>query len=402
MDHLPTIQRHTTGDSTVMMREHRSDVGHRWALGARELAFIVLVFSLSRLLIFSAIAVSPWLITPAVPRWNVDDPLLQPLFRWDAGWYLNIAEYGYAYDGDPTHEQNVVFFPLYPLACRLCHVVTRLSIPLCAVVLSNVMFLTGLAALYALTTWELGPEVARCAILLLAFFPASLFFSAMYTESFALAFSVLAYTAFRQQRFIAGGIWSGLASATRLPGILLGVPLLFAGFPYLQDRRKRWQVILAGVLAMSGLLAFLLYLWSAFGDPLANFRVQQQAPGWRRGIAFPFRSIIAGLPHTFSAHFSPTPVDAWLALLFIALACALPRYLPNSYAVYSLLSLALPLCTTAGIWSFSRYASVIFPVFMLLGLVGQRSRWSLWALVVVFGVLLAIFSMRYAQWHWVG
>jgi Gpi18-like mannosyltransferase len=386
----------------VKMRQARSDVGQRWSLGARPLAFIFRVFCLSRLLIFSAMAVSPWFIAPAIPRWNLDDPLLRPLFRWDAGWYLNIAEYGYAYNGDPTQEHNIVFFPLYPLACRLCHVATGVSIPLCAVVLSNGAFLIGLAALYALITWEIGPEVARYAILLLAFFPTSVFFSIMYTESFFLTFSVLAYTAFRQQRFIAGGIWSGLASATRLPGILLGVPLLFAGFPYLQDRRKRWQMILAGVLAMSGLLAFLLYLWSAFGDPLANFRVQQQAPGWRRGIAFPFRSIIAGLTHTFSAHFSPAPIDAWLALLFIALACALPRYLPNSYAVYSLLSLALPLCTTAGIWSFSRYASVIFPVFMLLGLVGQRSRWSLWALVVVFGVILAIFSMRYAQWHWVG
>src|SRR5262245_14791483 len=188
-----------------MMRELRSDVGLRRALGTRQLAFIVLVFSLSRLLIFAAMAVSPWLITPESPRWNLNDPLLQPLFRWDAGWYLNIAEYGYTYDGNPTQEQNVVFFPLYPLTCRLCYTLTGLPIPLCAVILSNVMFLIGLAALYALTTWELGPEVARCTILLLAFFPTSLFFSTMYTEAFALAFSVLAYTAFRQQRFITGG-----------------------------------------------------------------------------------------------------------------------------------------------------------------------------------------------------
>jgi Gpi18-like mannosyltransferase len=383
------------------MRNARADAGHRWSLGPRPLAFIVLVFALSRLLIFSAMAVSPWFIAPAIPRWNLDDPLLRPLFRWDAGWYLNIAEYGYAYNGDPTQEHNIVFFPLYPLTCRLCHMATGLSIPLCAVALSNGAFLIGLAALYALITWEIGPEVARCAILLLTFFPTSLFFSTMYTESFFLTFSVLAYTAFRQQRFLAGGIWSGLASATRLPGILLGVPLLLAAVPYLQDRRRWWPVIVAGLLAMSGILAFLFYLWTAFGDPLAYFRVQQQAPGWQRAFAFPFPSLKAGLKQTFSTRFSPAPVDAWLALLFMALACALPLYLSTSYAAYSLLCLALPLCTTAGIWSFSRYASVIFPVFMLLGLVGQRSRWSVWVLVAIFGVLLAIFSMRYAQWHWV-
>jgi Gpi18-like mannosyltransferase len=222
-----------------------------------------------------------------------------------------------------------------------------------------------------------------------------------YTESFFLTFSVLAYTAFRQQRFLAGGIWSGLASATRLPGILLGVPLLFAAFLYLKGHRRWWPVIVAGLLVMSGILAFLFYLWAAFGDPLATFRVQQQAPGWQREFAFPFRSIKAGLKQTLSSHFSPAPVDAWLALLFMALACALPLYLSTSYAVYSLLCLALPLCTTAGIWSFSRYASVIFPVFMLLGIVGQRSRWRVWGLVAMFGILLVILSMRYAQWHWV-
>jgi hypothetical protein len=96
----------------VQMRKARADVGQRGALGARPLAFIFLVFCLSRLLIFSAMAVSPWFITPAIPRWNLDDPLLRPLFRWDAGWYLNIAEYGYAYNGDPTQEHNIVFFPL--------------------------------------------------------------------------------------------------------------------------------------------------------------------------------------------------------------------------------------------------------------------------------------------------
>jgi hypothetical protein len=179
------------------------------------------------------------------------------------------------------------------------------------------------------------------------------------------------------------------------------VPLLFAAVPYLQAQRRWWHVILAGLVAASGILAFLFYLWTAFGDPLATFRVQQQAPGWQRTFASPFPSIKTGLKQTFSPQFSPAPVDAWLALLFVALTCALPWYLPTTYAVYSLLCLALPLCTTAGIWSFSRYASVIFPVFMLLGIVGHRSRWSLWGLVAICGVLLAIFSMRYAQWHWV-
>jgi hypothetical protein len=214
-------------------------------------------------------------------------------------------------------------------------------------------------------------------------------------------FSVLAYHNFREQRFLVGGIWGGLASATRTPGLLLGIPLLFEGFSYLKDRRRWWQVILAGCLIVSGILAFQVYLWAAFGDPLANFQVQQQSI-WQRGFALPFRSIAWGLKQTLNPTFSPFPFDAGFALLFGALAMALFFYLPKSYAVYALLSLAMPLFTTAGIWSFSRYASVIFPVFMLLGMIGWRWRCIMWVLSAGFAVLLVIFSMHYAQWHWIG
>src|SRR5687768_13823985 len=41
------------------------------------------------------------------------DPLLAPLARWDAVWYLRIAESGYG-DG----EARAAFFPLYPLLVR--------------------------------------------------------------------------------------------------------------------------------------------------------------------------------------------------------------------------------------------------------------------------------------------
>lgn len=385
------------------MSESPSDPGHRCSLRSRHIGFVALTFGLSRLLIFSAIAVSPWFITPSTKPglWNLDDSLLRPLFRWDAGWYLTIAKDGYKYTGNPTKEHNIVFFPLYPLTCRLCHVLSGLSIPLCAFILSNVAFLGALIALDVLITQELGPKAARCAILLLAFFPWSFFFSTMYTGSFFLLFSVLAYLRFREQRFIAGGIWSGLASATRIPGFFLGIPLLFEGFSYLRDRQKWWHVLLAGCLAISGFLVFQLYLWAVFGDPLANFRFQRYSI-WQREFALPFRSITWGLSQTLFARFSPFLVDAGFALLFIPLIAALPFYLPKSYAVYALLNLAMPLFTTAGINSFTRYASVIFPVFMLLGVIGSRWPWTMWALLVGFGIVLVVFSMLYAQWHWAG
>jgi hypothetical protein len=38
--------------------------------------------------------------------------------RWDAGWYLGIAQSGYYYDRRINGQQNVAFFPALPLAMR--------------------------------------------------------------------------------------------------------------------------------------------------------------------------------------------------------------------------------------------------------------------------------------------
>jgi len=369
-------------------------------IGTRELRFVFLVFLFSRLVIFAAMAVSPRFIAPVTGPgvWNLDNPLVRPLFRWDTGWYMSISKKGYSYNGNPRQRQNIAFFPLYPLTCRLCHAVTGLSIPVCAVFLSNVAFFIALAALYALVSWEIGPDVARSAVLLLAFFPASFFFSTMYAESFSLAFSVLAYASFRRQKFLQGGMWAGLASATRVTGILLMVPLLFEGIPCLRDRRARGVVVLAALLTLSGIGAFSFYQWIAFGDPLAYLKVQR---GWRGGFALPFTSITEGLVVSFRAQFSPLPLDLWLGVMFVSVAVTLPSYLPRSYSVYTLLGVAMPLFTEAGIASLARCVSVLFPGFMALGILGRKSKWIPWVLLAVFTLGLIHLSMHFAQWHWV-
>ena len=259
----------------------------------------------------------------------------------------------------------------------------------------------GLAALYRLIVREVGPEVARSALLLLAFFPASFFFSTMYAESFFLAFSVLAFTAFRRQRFIQGGIWAALASATRPTGILLVVPLVLEGYSRLRDRRKATAVALAALLTVGGTGLFFLYSWIAFGDPLVPIRIHQ-APGWRGGVGLPFASIALAFKQTFQASYSSLPFDAWFGLLFIALTCVPHSQLPRSYALYGLLSLAMPLFTEGGVWSMIRHVNVTFPGFVALGIIAQRSRWIPWVLLPVFTVTLVYLSMRFAQWYLVG
>ena len=372
----------------------------RLGVNGREALFVLSVFSLSRLLVFGAMVLSP-LVVPPVQRsgtWNPDDPILRPLFRWDAGWYLTIAKHGYSYDGHPGRQQNIAFFPLYPLTCRLCHVITGASVPLCGALLSNGAFLVALATLYVLVTGEVGSRSARLTLVLLAFFPGSLFFSTMYTESFYLLFSAQAFLAFQKERFILGGCWAGLASATRLPGILLLVPLLARALSRLKDRPVRGRLALAAMLASSGLAGFMIYQAIAFGDPLAYLRVQQ---AWGRSVGPLFGGVVDDLAsNSHPAQFKLLDIDAGFTLLFIALTYVLFRQLPWSYGAYTLLTM-IPLAT-GGTHSMARYLSVLFPGFVALAVIAHKWKWIPWLVIPVFALELAVFSIRFAQWYSVG
>jgi len=54
------------------------------------------------------------------PLRHFTNELLNLPVRWDAGWYLDIVTNGYRYaPGDATIQQNIVFFPAYPMLTRV-------------------------------------------------------------------------------------------------------------------------------------------------------------------------------------------------------------------------------------------------------------------------------------------
>src|SRR5262249_57761468 len=54
------------------------------------------------------------------PLRHFNNELLNLPVRWDAGWYLQIVTEGYKYaPGDPAIQQNIVFFPAYPMLTRV-------------------------------------------------------------------------------------------------------------------------------------------------------------------------------------------------------------------------------------------------------------------------------------------
>jgi len=148
---------------------------------ARSVAF---AFLGSRLLVWvaGALAFRAFSLSGSAPAENLDigrnlgsvgDTLAAPAVRWDATWYLDIARHGYRREAiEPA------FFPFYSILVKGLGWITTSTIA-AAILISLAAFLVALVLLHRLTTLELGAAVADRTVVLLAFFPTALFFSAV-------------------------------------------------------------------------------------------------------------------------------------------------------------------------------------------------------------------------------
>src|SRR5918995_114821 len=218
---------------------------------------------------------------------SVAEPLLAPLARWDAVWYLRIADSGYG-DSAP----RAAFFPLYPLLVRAMATPFGASdgaLLVAAYALSLAAFLGALFLLHRLAELELGRRLARPTLLLLAVFPAAVYFGAPYSESLFLLLGVGAFYAARTGRWAWAGACAGLASATRSAGLLLLIPLAMLWWTS-RPRRPRDAAWLA--LAPLGIAAYAAWLGLVEGEALRFLDVQA---AWSRELEVPLRGAWDGL-----------------------------------------------------------------------------------------------------------
>jgi Mannosyltransferase (PIG-V) len=348
----------------------------------------------------------------------VADPLLAPLARWDAVWYLRIADSGY---GDS--EPRAAFFPLYPLLVRGAATLAGGSegaLLVASFVISMAAFLAALVLLHRLVSLELGRRVASATLLLLAVFPAALFFGAPYSESLFLLVSVGAFYSARSGRWAWAGACAAAASGTRSAGLLLAIPLALLWWDS-RERRARDAAWL--LLAPVGVLAYSAWLGLVEGDALRFLDVQD---AWSRELGIPLGGAWDGLtaavdglrqlasgdrrPIYFEeAAGDPFRIAAINIMLFASLVFALVacmgvlRRLPRAYGAYVAAALVLPLSFPVKpqpLMSLPRFLSVLFPIFVWLALVCEERRITD-RVAAASAVGLGLFTAQYASWHWI-
>src|SRR2546423_390421 len=109
-------------------------------------------FLASRLIMLLAIVYAANFMSqnPDGEFWNVESPWFRYLLRWDAGWYSRIARQGYAYEGNNLIQNDVVFFPLYPLLARVVSLLSGLPEHVSLLLISNVAILVASVLIYDL------------------------------------------------------------------------------------------------------------------------------------------------------------------------------------------------------------------------------------------------------------
>lgn len=317
---------------------------------------------------------------------------------WDSGWYFDIASRGYYFN---AHGQSsIAFFPLYPMLMRAGAWPfggTDKAIWTAGILVSCLAFAGALLAIHRLTERIFGDrEVARRAVLYLAIFPFSLFFTRVYAESAFLLTSVLAVSRAYDGRWWRAGMWGALATLARPNGILIGLPLALlalGGRPAAPVLASRFTALLLIPVALAGYGA---YVYTLSGDPLAWLSAQAHwgyslgHPPWQQLLKMIGRIVKYGFhDYFFVSTMAPFRLfHGVVALIFLALTPAIFKRLGVAMGAYVLASLLVPLSGNA-LEGVGRYAAVLFPAFMLVG--SFKSPRLHEAILIVASLFLALF-----------
>ena len=237
-----------------------------------------------------------------------------------------------------------------------------------------------MVALFFLARLDLTRHQAERAVLLTAIFPFSFFFGMVYTEALFLLLTVLSFYAFRSQRWILGGLIGGLATATRVNGILMLPALALVAFRVVQPTlRDRTLAVLGLALVPAGIGAYSAYIFALSGHPFEWFTTIQRWGYYPGGLPWtaPLRLIgeLVTRPYEYLASDPMAPYDTLhgiTAIVFIALIPLVWLKFGAGYGVFMLLNLWLPL--SSGVFEgIGRYCSVLFPAFLWLATIRSRA-----------------------------
>jgi hypothetical protein len=345
------------------------------------------------------IARDGWAQLPPLANGPLEFPLVGIWQRWDACWYSKVATFGYLPDGSTS------FLPLVPVAMRVVSVPLGGDVALAGLVVSGVAMFVALVGLQRLVADDLGVAVARRTSWLVVAWPAALYWLAPFTEAPFLATSVWAFRFARRRRWLPAALAAALAVSTRLPGILLALPLAWEAGRAAWDRWRAGGGISVRPLATSA-LAVAAPALALGGIVLAqvaitgtNLFASQDAWGGRE-FHLPWETVAAAwdwIQHGSMLRGIEALNLAALLLCGGLVVLGIGR-LPASYVLYAaatVLLLAIRIQPTP-LTSTVRYLGVAFPCLVVAALLLRRP-WAERAWLVASSALAGLLTVLFLR-----
>lgn len=320
------------------------------------------------------------------------------LANWDGSYFLEIAKNGY------INKNHFAFFPLYPLSIGLISKLTHLNVLFVGILINLLSLIGSLVLLKKLLLIDYPGKITEETITYLLIFPTSFYILTIYSESLFLFLSLGAFYFTRRflkkqkLKYLALGILFAIfASATRLVGAALVIALWLEFLQKNKDikTKLKWLIL----FMPAGLMTYLIFLYNQTGSATYFLTSQQN---WQRGLTVPVLSIwqsIEGIINNqILAIKFPLLYDLLFTIFGLGIVIRSFRFLRTSYAVYALISILLPLFTNT-LMSMPRFLVVIFPIFLTIALLKNKTAKAFYIIISV--LLLSLNLGLFINGFWV-
>ncbi|MER8224865.1 glycosyltransferase family 39 protein [Streptomyces sp. NPDC094143] len=364
--------------------------------------------------------------------------------RWDALWYVRVAELGYGYEvrlANGDVHSNLAFFPLLPWLERLVAAVSPLSYADGGFLVALLASVAAAWGIFAVADHLYGRRAGVCAVLLWAVLPVGIVQSMAYSESLFTALAAWSLYAVLTGRWVTAGALALAAGLTRPVGTAVAAAVWAAAIAsFLAQRRAagaehnghataaergrrantverersantveqdgrttavvegsgsealgvpgpaapRARRVLGMLLAPLGTAGYVLWVGHRTGEgPLGYLYVQA---GWRNGFdgGYAFARFVAGKFTSFPSALAGAGLLLGVVSVVWLYAVGVRQRQPLPLLVYTGVVTALALCASSYFGSKPRLLMPAFPLLLplALALARQRTRRSAWVLGV--------------------
>lgn len=342
------------------------------------------------------------------------------LIHWDSVWYINIAKDLYQWN-----EFSPAFYPLYPLLIKAINFLSFGVFGLVgsALIINTVSLGLALAALMKISLNLFGKQ-NYIHIVIAAFFlasPAAIFMHLIYTEALYCAFALWAYFFALKRHWMAVGILLALLTATRITSVLI---VALCGLEYLRAyswniRRSLNKNIFWFFLAPLGFIGYMLLLKSNINDALGMLHAYgSNSWSYHKFDLNIFSTILDELrevKHVAVNIFDKQNInnvyfDLFIVNTLLPLVALSVIFASSLYSIFKIKKWGIPLgiygllsiimfTLNSNIVSVHRYALPVFVIYLVLGYIAAKSRYSM--IIILFlipclaslqGILFLLFT----------